>query len=213
MKVLDLFSGLGGWSRAFVVRGHEIVTVDIEPRFKPTIIKDVMDMTADDMRGYDIVLASPPCNCFSVASIYRHWTGGKKAYIPKTKEAERAIVLVNHLFEILAGTRYIVENPRGMMRHVGPRKPDTTIWYCQYGDNRAKPTDIWTSIKELKWRPPCRNNNPNCHHDRAPRGTKRGGTQDMNRSPAQRALIPYGLSLDICIQIEAIFNNQTERYR
>ena len=29
MNVLDLFSGLGGWSAAFVERGHEVVTVDM----------------------------------------------------------------------------------------------------------------------------------------------------------------------------------------
>lgn len=39
MRVLDLFSGLGGWSAAFRDRGHEVITLDIEPKFKPDIVK------------------------------------------------------------------------------------------------------------------------------------------------------------------------------
>lgn len=35
MKVLDLFSGLGGWSAAFKDRGHTVFTVDVHPDFKP----------------------------------------------------------------------------------------------------------------------------------------------------------------------------------
>ena len=32
-----------------------------------------------------------------------------------------------------------------------------TVWYCKYGDDRAKPTDIWTNSKTWKPRPMCKN--------------------------------------------------------
>ena len=37
-----------------------------------------------------------------------------------------------------------------------------TVWYCQYGETRAKPTDIWTN--DWMWIPrnPCHNGNKNC---------------------------------------------------
>ena len=44
MNVLDLFSGLGGWSAAFKDRGHAVTTLDIEPKFKPDIVKDILEI-------------------------------------------------------------------------------------------------------------------------------------------------------------------------
>jgi len=205
MHVLDMFAGLGGWSKAFKDRGHSVDTVDIDPKFKPTAILDIMELSVEDMGDsyYDLILASPPCDCFSVASISRYWTPDHE---PRNRKACKAFILMRHTFELLegSGTRYIIENPRGKMRRLSPRPPNVTIWYCQYGDARAKPTDIWHNIPELRWRKQCHNNNSNCHHDKAPRSTKRGGTQDMSKSPSQRALIPYGLSLDVCLQMEKI---------
>lgn len=54
-----------------------------------------------------------------------------------------------------------------------------TISYCQYGDNRMKPTDIWTN--DLKWipKPPCKNGDK-CHIS-APRGSITG-TQGLKNS-------------------------------
>ena len=197
MKILDLFSGLGGWSAAFKERGHQVDTVDINPEFKPTICMDIMDMTKEQVQGYDLILASPPCECFSVASIGHHWGGGKRKYEPKTEEAKRAIALVQHLFQLVEGRPYIIENPRGVMRKIAPIKPTTTIWYCKYGDKRAKPTDIWTN-RQFSFQPPCHNGAKN--HEAAPRGAKTG-TQGIKGS-AERARIPYKLSLDICLQTE-----------
>jgi site-specific DNA-cytosine methylase len=204
MRVLDLFTGLGGWSKAFRDRGHVVDTLDIDQKFKPTFCMSVLDVKPDMLRGYDLILASPPCECFSVASIGHHWTGGLRQYIPRTVEARCALDLIRHTFRILKRSNFVLENPRGVLRKVAPIQPSTTVWYCQYGDERAKPTDIWTSIKELKWRPQCYNNNPVCHHARAKRGAKTG-TQGR-KGPELRALIPYGLSLDVCLQMEALLN-------
>lgn len=74
-----------------------------------------------------------------------------------------------------------------------------TIWYCQYyngeGINRAKPTDIWTN--NLNWipRPVCKNGNPNCSHERAPRGSQTG-TQGLKDS-YERSKIPKELCKEI----------------
>lgn len=54
--------------------------------------------------------------------------------------------------------------------------PKTTVWYCTYGDIRAKPTDIWSNhiyslFNTNGWNPraECFNGNTNCHHQPAPR--------------------------------------------
>lgn len=89
--------------------------------------------------------------------------------------------------------------------------PRYTVTYCQYGERRMKPTDIWTNHPEPKFKPPCHNGDP-CH-DRAPRGsTVRkmreagmdvshiGGTQFGISSSVDRARIPA----ELCRHIVAI---------
>lgn len=66
---------------------------------------------------------------------------------------------------------------------------------CQYGDNRAKPTDIWTNSKDWAPRRECHNGNPHCHHQSAPRGSKTG-TQGRKGS-YERSKIPSQLMEDI----------------
>ena len=83
------------------------------------------------------------------------------------------------------------ENPRGGMRKVRWMKdiPIYTVTYCQYGDNRMKPTDIWTNHPNPKFKPMCKNGQP-CHVS-APRGSKTG-TQGLKGS-VLRSIIPSEL--------------------
>jgi site-specific DNA-cytosine methylase len=90
MRVLDLFSGLGGWSAAFKERGHEVLTLDIEPKFKPDICKDILEVNSiDELGQFDVILASPPCEVFSIAAVWlKHWqkdSTGK--YLPNDERA------------------------------------------------------------------------------------------------------------------------------
>ena len=79
--------------------------------------------------------------------------------------------------------------------------PRYTVTYCQYGDIRMKPTDIWTNHPNPRFKPPCKNGDP-CHVP-APRGAKTG-TQGIKGS-RERAAIPSELCLhivDICEEVE-----------
>ena len=89
---------------------------------------------------------------------------------------------------------FFIENPRARARWFLPVEWRKTAWYCQYGDSRAKPTDIWTNLS--KWNPKtCNNNNPNCNHERAPRGSKTG-TQGL-KGNMERSVIPPALFHEI----------------
>lgn len=196
MRVLDLFAGLGGWSAAFNDRGHHITTLDYDPRFGTSIVADILDVTSiHDLGTFDVVLASPPCETFSVAALGHHWGGGYRAYQPKTPDATRGLEIMTHTFRLIFnwGGSYVIENPRGLMRKLAPRPPSTTVWYCRFGARHAKPTDLWTNLGIL-WPPPCNNGNPD--HEPAPRGSKTG-TQGLGRADV-RAEVPYGLSLFVC---------------
>ncbi len=201
MRILDLFSGLKGWSDPFKERGHEVFCVELDPRF-PADWRDVLDFKTGDHGYFDGILASPPCTSFSLMSIGTHWTHNHE---PKTKTAEMGRLLVERTREIIMYLNpewWLIENPRAKLRKM-PVMSDltpTTVWYCRYGDFRAKPTDLWGKPPAgFKFRPECHNGNAD--HARAPRGS-RTGTQGMDR--ALSAKIPRELALDVCLAAEAL---------
>ena len=220
MKVLDLFAGLEGWSRPFREAGHEVFSVDWDTKFDVDLHADIRGLSASDLPWTpDLILASPPCETFSVASIGTHWTGGYRAYEPKTKAAEQGLYIIHGMMRVIQSPMfrkapaYVIENPRGVLRKLGairwPREPQT-VWYCHYGESRAKPTDIWSTLPGLQLRPPCHNKRqghaPDCccsDHEAAPRGAKTG-TQGIGNY-ADRSLIPYELANDVRLAAEVMF--------
>lgn len=204
MKVLDLFSGLGGWAAPWKAAGHDVVTVDLDPRFGCTFTIDVLQLGPRELGAFDVVLASPPCEAFSVAAIGHHWTGGLRAYEPATEHARTSLALVHWTLAVIESTRpavWVIENPRGMLRKLGvlDRYERVTVHYCQYGDTSMKPTDLWGGFPQ-SWapRPVCRNG-ATCHES-APRGAKTG-TQGK-AGAAARAEIPFELAEELMLATE-----------
>lgn len=208
MNVLDLFAGLGGFSEAFRARGHDVTTLDIDPRFGCDVTADVLTWNPDSIEPPDIILASPPCEAFSTMSIGTHWTGGRRAYIPKTAAARLGIALVKRTVGIVLDLRprfFVIENPRDVLRSLDIIPAERrTVWQCHVGREWAKPTDLWGGFPpSLDLPGECHNRRPEhpstccCHdHNAAPRGS-RSGTQG-DKSAAERARLPYGLSFLVC---------------
>lgn len=197
MNVLDLFSGLEGFSQAFKDRGHRVFTVDINPKFKPDSVADIMDLAPKDFPFKpQVILASPPCNCFSVASIGKHWKGG----VPD-EETRKAIKLVSHTISLILNLHpkyWVLENPMGMLRKV-LGKPQYPITQCQYGRKEMKATDLWGVLPKRFKAKKCKPGS--LCHIAAPRGS-RFGIQNSKLSPESKAKIPYGLSKAICLICE-----------
>jgi len=201
LKVLDLFAGLGGWGQPFRDAGHDVVTLDFDPRFNTDHVRDILtvESLAELERDgrFDVVLASPPCETFSVASIGRYWTGGKRGYEPKNDRARVGLSIMFKTFALVdayAPRYFVIENPRGMMRKLAPRGPQATTWYCQWGMPYAKPTDVWTNLAGV-W-PSCRNGSTD--HEAARRGAKTGvqgifGESERVRLERGEKVLGYGL--------------------
>jgi DNA (cytosine-5)-methyltransferase 1 len=68
-RLLDLFCGAGGAAMGFYRAGFEVVGVDInpQPHYPFRFIRaDVFDFLAtEDVSGYDVIHASPPCQRYS----------------------------------------------------------------------------------------------------------------------------------------------------
>lgn len=108
---------------------------------------------------------------------------------------------VHNLIMMLSPKVWFIENPRGGMRKMDFMHglKNWTVTYCQYGDSRMKPTDIWTNHPIPNFLPPCKNGDP-CHES-APRGAKTG-TQGLDK--VDRSRIPEALCshiVDICEEI------------
>jgi C-5 cytosine-specific DNA methylase len=202
MLVFDFFAGTGSSTRAFEDAGDTVIKFEFDPQFQAEEQVNMFYVESKELlEKYgrpDFIWASPPCTAFSVASIGHHWTGGKGAYIPKTEAAVTSQRLVAHTRRLIENLEprlgFVMENPRGVLRKL-PILEDLsrkTVTYCQYGDDRMKPTDLWTN---LDWEPRAMCKNGDSCHTAAPRGS-RTGTQ--GRSGARdRSMVPYELGLEI----------------
>jgi hypothetical protein len=199
MQILELFAGSKSIGKCADGLFFESYSSDIEQFGGIDYVIDILDFDVAKIPFKpDVIWASPPCTAFSVASIGKNWTKVGDDYLPKNPRAELGLILVQKTLEIIEHfkpTYFFIENPRGMLRKmpIMAQLKRQGVTYCQYGDTRMKPTDIWTNSDKWIPRPMCSNGSP-CHIS-APRGS-RTGTQGLSNA-YERSKIPE----DLCIEI------------
>lgn len=224
---IDLGSGLGGASAAFEDAGWDVVKIDIDRKFRPTIQADYSRLPLRSGLDPDVVLAAPDCSCFSIMALRYHWEktpDGPRPRDIKTVDAIRDTWDMVDEIQRLEPEYAVVENPVGMMRRILGR-PQHTVRMSDYGSEFKKPTDLWEfgrrrlSFKWLegmgewvhiprkkRWRDKARMGVQGVKH--GPAGAKAGwnwapfSMENTVRAKSVRAKWPYGLSkaiLDACL--------------
>ena len=201
MNILELFAGSRSIGKVGDKLGMNVFSVDWEKYEDIDLCIDVAKLKKEDIPFVpDFVWASPDCTTYSIAAIstHRNNTEPKSEYAKKCDTTNQHFIsLIKEWLEINPDMVFFIENPRGMLRKMPWMQvfKRHTIWYCQYGDERAKPTDIWTNSDKWVPKPVCHNGNKECHHAPAPRGSKTG-TQGRKGS-YERSKIPEKLCYEV----------------
>ena len=200
-NMVEFFAGSRSVGKVAESRGMNVFSIDYKAFDGINLVKDIGELSVRDIPFLpDFVWASPDCTTYTIAAISTHRDGVN----PKSEYAVKCDQVNKHFLSMIARWLranpeliFFIENPRGMLRKMpfmqGFKRH--TIWYCQYGDDRAKPTDIWTNSLTWQPKPVCKNGNTSCHHQAAPRGSKTG-TQGKKGS-YERSKIPELLCVDI----------------
>ena len=139
----------------------EVTTVDIDPKYKPDFVLDILDwrrwIDLKDKNGelvfepgkYDLVVFTPPCTEYSMAKTFGYRRLG---------HADRLVkVGLAFILEHLRPRFWIMENPasgafalhrRGFMSKFEKFRNETT--YCHWGFPYRKLTSIWSNISDLE---------------------------------------------------------------
>lgn len=167
LRVLDLFCCAGGASDGLVRAGFDVDGVDLEaqPEYPHAFRRlDALAVSVDELRTYDLVWASPPCQAFTA---YKRRAGHVRDalnLIPQTRELLRA-----------ADVPYIIENVVG-----APLKNPVTLCGSMFGLDVQRHRIFETSFPVQQ---------PACRHDVwAPRFP--GAT---NRAPMSRKTVEVGV--------------------
>ena len=206
MKVLELFVGSRSVGKAAEELGMNVFSSDIKQFGGIDYVVDILDFDVAEVHGFtknlwvpDVIWASPPCTSYSIAGVRHHRNGQEPTSdfaVKSDKIMDKVHELIHYFTLLNPNLVYYIENPRGMLRKMDFMKRHPirhTVTYCQYGDTRMKPTDIWTN--DLRWnpRPMCKNGAP-CHEP-APRGSQTGTQGRANNH--ERSKIPHDLCLEI----------------
>ena len=190
--VFDLYSGLGGWSEAFIAEGFRTIGFDIEAHNYGNggypgelVLCDVRSLSgAELVKTYGVpacIVASPPCTEFSYLAM--PWSRGKKIMkalngngeFPAGYKGSRTVEELNDLFnqcfriqrEVSEAAGHhvpmIVENVRGAQRWVGRSKANFGSFHFWADVPALMPIPAKLKIKTIGPISSVQTQNYNCH--------------------------------------------------
>ena len=212
MRVLELFKGTGSVGRVFTANGCDVVSLDVEARFQPDIVANVLrfDYRAAFRPGeFDYVWASPPCTEFSMALPRRRRespaVGGQP---PGPATLRLATALSNELWTLFGtcghgggSSRFRATRPRGtgcnpatgLLKHQPQMRglAFIDVDYCRFS------TGGWVATSGPARKPPCNRNWGYRKRTRIWYGSFRCGC--LSPPTGNRAQVRHGSSQVACV--------------
>jgi len=167
LKVLDLFSGLGGFSEAFLLNNDEVLRIENNPllcEVPHTTLMDVRklrDIIAEGiaegdlnpyLSGIDVIVASPPCYEFSLAFSSPQGLASRDGSFQDYSPDMELIEITLEIIDMLKPRYWIIENVRGSIRHfakIGLEPRQKFQAYVLYGNfPKFKPPILETKAKK-----------------------------------------------------------------
>ena len=160
-NLLELFKGTGSVGKVAKRNDFNIVSLDLEKKYKPSILTDILNWDYETFyktTGFipNFIWASPPCNTFSPLA-YPLKERNPKTATPYSERAKigtkvlyKTLEIIQYFLSINPNLLFVIENPKGMMRNDKYMKKlnrETTL-YSLYGDIKNKPTDFWNNFPD-----------------------------------------------------------------
>ena len=223
LKVIEMFCGSGSITNAFLLHGHNVLSIDNRFRkgtCEPDLKANIMDLSAQyiqesfkikypDHKSIDIIWASVPCQVWSHAAGNTHFRDNlinSSGAIESIKLLKKSLDLISKL----KPTLYFIENPRGHLRYWKPMLDwlinnngmiKATTWQS-YGFPTPKPTNIFTNAHSFKLR------------EMTPFGRGAKSNSYFNKmTVVQRQSIPKEFSQDLVTYCEKYFDLSFDNYK
>lgn len=136
--IIDLFCGIGRFER----EGVTIVSIDFDPKTKPTILADIRFLPLRARIRPDLVHASPPCTYFSYARLGSGWGYNYKGI----GESLELVAACFKAYDYLDAKYWTLENPLG---YLGKLLNQVKITYS-VADYDKKATHFWSNMRGLR---------------------------------------------------------------
>jgi len=163
MRILEVFCGTKSMSKVFEKNGWDVVTIDIDKKWKPTICVNVLDWDYKtfDKNYFDHIHLSPPC--IYMSQVQQSWYGrykgrGDNKYLfteeihkEQLKESDKILHKINEIINYFDNITFTIENPyHSRFNNITQRnilKYDYAICdYCRYDYPVKKPTVFYNNF-------------------------------------------------------------------
>jgi len=144
MKLLELFSGTKSVSKAIGNKFDEIISVDINDKYKPTILIDILNWNYKiyTPNYFNVIWASPPCTEYSILKY------GKGNVTEADKIVKKTLEIINYFNP----SKWFIENPQTGRLKDRDFMQDLKYYdydYCSFSDwGYKKRTRIWTNTEQ-----------------------------------------------------------------
>ena len=153
MRLLEVYSGTGSVGKPFKEAGHEVISIDIDPRFEPTICDDIFNIDYTTLPIPDVIWCSPPCCQYARCRT----RGPPRNFKLADSLVLRALEIIEHFKTLNPDLIWFLENGHTTLlwgRDVAKNLTNyTVVDYCQYaGPGYRKRTRVAHSDK-ITWKP------------------------------------------------------------